>query len=62
MAKSLLALIISLSLTGVVGLIELWVLEHFEAKYTSRQAAMFYTSLAIVTMAGYIVTSNIMGG
>lgn len=32
MAKSLLALIISLSLTGVVGLIELWVLEHFEAK------------------------------
>lgn len=61
MAKSLLALIISLSLTGVVGLIELRVLEHFEAKYTSRQAAMFYTSLAIVTMAGYIVTSNIMG-
>lgn len=61
MAKSLLALIISLSLTGVVGLIELCVLEHFEAKYTSRQAAMFYTSLAIVTMAGYIVTSNIMG-
>ena len=61
MAKSVLALIISLSLTGVVGLIELLVLEHFEAKYTSRQAAMFYTSLAIVTMAGYIVTSNIMG-
>lgn len=41
MAKSLLALIISLSLTGMVGLIELWVFEHFEAKYTSRQAAMF---------------------
>ena len=61
MAKSLLALIVSLSLTGVVGFIELWVLEHFEAKYTSRQAAMFYTSLAIVTLAGYIVTSNIMG-
>lgn len=61
MAKSLLALIISLSLTGVVGLIELGVLEHFEAKYTSRQAAMFYASLAIVTMTGYIVTSNIMG-
>ena len=61
MAKSLLALIISLSLTGVVGLLELWVLEHFESKYTSRQAAMFYASLAIVTMAGYIVTSNIMG-
>lgn len=61
MAKSLLALIISLSLTGVVGLIELLVLEHFEAKYTSRQATMFYASLAIVTMAGYIVTSNIMG-
>lgn len=61
MAKSLLALIISLSLTGVVGLIELLVLEHFEANYTSRQAAMFYASLAIVTMAGYIVTSNIMG-
>lgn len=61
MAKLLLALIISLSLTGVVGLIELLVLEHFEAKCTSRQAAMFYTSLAIVTMAGYIVTSNIMG-
>lgn len=61
MAKSLLALIISLSLTGMVGLLELWALEHFEAKYTSRQAAMFYASLAIVTMAGYIVTSNIMG-
>lgn len=61
MAKSLLALIISLSLTGVVGLFELWVLEHFEAKYTSRQAVMFYASLAIVTMAGYIVTSNIFG-
>ena len=61
MAKSLLALIISLSLTGVVGLLGLWVLEHFEAKYTSRQAAMFCASLAIVTMAGYIVTSNIMG-
>lgn len=61
MAKSLLALIVSLGLTGVVGLFELWVLEHFEAKYTSRQAAMFYTSLAIVTMAGYIVTSNIFG-
>lgn len=61
MAKSLLALIISLSLTGVVGLLELWVLEHFEAKDTSRQAAMFYASLAIVTMAGYIVTSNIIG-
>lgn len=61
MAKSLLALIISLSLTGVVGLLELWVLEHFEAKYTSMQAVMFYASLAIVTMAGYIVTSNIVG-
>lgn len=61
MAKSLLPLIISLSLTGVVGLIELWVLEHFEAKYTSRQTAMFYASLAIVIMAGYITTSNIMG-
>ena len=61
MAKSLLAPIISLSLTGMVGLIELWVFEHFEAKYTSRQAAMFYASLAIVTMAGHIVTSNIMG-
>lgn len=61
MAKSLLALIVSLSLTGVVGLIELWVLEQFEVKYTARQAAMFYASLAIVTMAGYIVTSNIMG-
>lgn len=61
MAKSLLALIISLSLTGVVGLLELWALEHFKDKYTSRQAAMFYASLAIVTMAGYIVTSNIIG-
>lgn len=61
MAKSLLALIVSLILTGAVGLIELWVLEHFEAKYTSKQAAMFYASLAIVTMAGYIVTSNIFG-
>lgn len=61
MAKSLLALIVSLSLTGVVGLIELWVLERFEAKYTARQTAMFYASLAIVTMAGYIVTSNIVG-
>ena len=45
----------------MVGLIELWVFEHFEAKYTSKQAAMFYASLAIVTMAGYIVTSNIVG-
>ena len=61
MTKSLLALIISLSLTGVVGLLELWVFEHFEAKYTSRQAAMFYASLEIVTVAGYIVTSNIIG-
>lgn len=61
MAKSLLALIISLSLTGVVGLLELWVLEHFEAKYTARQTTLFYTSLAIVTMAGYIVTSNVVG-
>lgn len=61
MAKSLLALIISLSLTGVVGLIELWVLEHFEAKYTARQTALFYASLAFVTMAGYIVTLNIVG-
>ena len=61
MAKSLLALIISLSLTGVVGLIELWVLEQFESKYTARQTALFYASLAIVTMAGYIVTSNIFG-
>lgn len=61
MAKSLLTFIISLSLTGVVGLIELYLLEHFEAKYTSRQTALFYASLAIVTMAGYIVTSNIIG-
>lgn len=61
MAKSLLALIVSLSLTGIVGLIELWILERFEAKYTARQTALFYTSLAIVTMAGYIVTSNIVG-
>lgn len=61
MAKSLLALIISLSLTGVVGLLELWVLEHFEAKYTARQTALFYASLAIVTMVGYVVTSNIVG-
>lgn len=61
MAKSLLALIVSLSLAGVVGLIELWVLERFEAKYTSRQTAMFYASLAFVVMAGYIATSNIFG-
>ena len=61
MAKSLLALIVSLSLTGIVGLIELWILERFEAKYTARQTALFYTSLAIVTMAGYIVTSNVVG-
>ena len=61
MAKSLLALIVSLTLAGVVGLVELWVLERFEAKYTSRQTAMFYASLAIVTMASYIVTSNIVG-
>lgn len=61
MAKSLLALIVSLSLAGVIGLIELWVLERFEAKYTSRQTAMFYASLAFVVMAGYIVTSNIFG-
>jgi len=61
MAKSLLALIVSLSLTGVVGLVELWIFEQFEAKYTARQIAMFYASLAIVTMAGYIVTSNIVG-
>ena len=54
-------LIISLSLTGVVGLIELWILERFEAKYTARQTALFYASLAFVTMAGYIVTSNIVG-
>lgn len=61
MAKSLLVLIISLSLAGMVGLIELWILEQFEAKYTARQTAMFYASLAIVTTAGYIVTSNIVG-
>ncbi len=61
MAKSLLAFIVSLSLTGIVGLMELWILEQFEAKYTSRQTALFYASLAIVTMAGYIVTSNIFG-
>lgn len=61
MAKLLLVLIISLSLTGVVGLLELWALEHFEAEYTSRQAAMFCASLSIVTMAVYIVTLNIMG-
>lgn len=61
MAKSLLALIVSLTLAGVVGLVELWVLERFEAKYTSRQTAMFYASLAFVVMAGYIVTSNIFG-
>lgn len=61
MAKSLLALIVSLSLTGVVGLLELWILERFEAKYTARQTALFYASLAFVTMAGYIVTSNIIG-
>lgn len=61
MAKSLLALIISLSLTGVVGLVELWILERFEVKYTARQTVLFYAILAIVTMAGYIVTSNIMG-
>lgn len=61
MAKSLLAIIVSLGLAGIVGLIELWVLEHFEAKYTSNQTALFYASLAIVTMAGYIVTANIVG-
>lgn len=61
MAKSLLALIISLGFAGVVGLIELWVLERFEAKYTSNQTAMFYASLAFVVMAGYTVTSNIFG-
>ena len=61
MAKPLLALIVSLSLTGAVGLIELWILERFEAKYTARQTAMFYASLAVVTMAGYIITANIVG-
>lgn len=61
MAKSLLALIVSLSLTGIVGLIELWILERLEAKYTARQTALFYASLAIVTIAGYIVTSNVVG-
>lgn len=61
MAKSLLAFIVSLSLTGVVGLIELWILERFEAKYTARQTALFYASLATVTIAGYIVMSNIIG-
>lgn len=61
MVKSLLAIIVSLGLAGIVGLVELRVLEHFEAKYTSNQTALFYASLAIVTMAGYIVTSNIMG-
>lgn len=61
MAKSLLALIVSLTLAGVVGLVELWALERFEAKYTSRQTTMFYASLAFVVMAGYIVTSNVFG-
>lgn len=61
MAKSLLAVIIGLVFAGIVGLVELYLLERFEAKYTSRQAALFYASLAVATISAYAIVSNILG-